>query len=109
MENGLKFGAQFSADNKDNRQLEFQPTYALSDPFVSTSTLRMNNIRTNSFDRRNNDFNFDAQLTGEYERTFGSHLFHGLLGYEQRQTTFDGNSAQRQGAYSNLLQLPGNG
>jgi TonB-linked SusC/RagA family outer membrane protein len=109
MENGLKFGAQFEADNKDNRQLEFQPTYTLSDPFVNPTTARMNNVRTNSFDRRNNDFNFDAQLTGEYERTLGSHLFHGLVGYEQRQTTYDGNTAQRQGAYSNDLQLPGNG
>jgi TonB-linked SusC/RagA family outer membrane protein len=109
LENGLKFGAQFSADNKDNRQLEFQPTYTLFDPFVNPTTARMNNVRTQSFDRRNNDFNFDAQLTGEYERTFGSHLFHGLVGYEQRQTTFDGNSAQRSGAYNNTLQLPGNG
>jgi len=109
MENGLKFGGQFTADNKDNRQLEFQPTYTLFDPFVNPTTARMNNVRTNSFDRRNNDFNFDAQLTGEYERTLGAHLFHGLVGYEQRQTTFDGNTAQRQGAYNNELQLPGNG
>jgi TonB-linked SusC/RagA family outer membrane protein len=109
LENGLKFGAQFSADNKDNRELEFQPTYALRDPLVTPTAIRMQNIRTNSFDRRNTDFNFDAQLTGEYERTFGAHLVHGLVGYEQRQTTYDGNSAQRQGAYSNFLQLPGNG
>ena len=46
MENGLKFGAQFSADNKDNRQLEFQPTYTLFDPFVNPTTARMNNVRT---------------------------------------------------------------
>ena len=39
MENGLKFGAQFEADNKDNRQLEFQPTYTLFDPFVNPTTV----------------------------------------------------------------------
>ena len=109
LENGLKFGGQFSADNKDQRQLEFQPTYALYDPFVNPTAARMQNIRTQSYDRRNAGFNFDAQLTGEYERTFGSHLVHGLVGYEQRQEQYDGNSAQRSGAYNNSLQLPGNG
>jgi TonB-linked SusC/RagA family outer membrane protein len=109
MENGLKFGGQFEADNKDNRNLEFQPTYAFFDPVVSPTTARMQNIRTNSVDSRNTNFNFDAQLTGEFERTFGVHLVHLLGGYEQRQEQYDGNSAQRQGAYNNQLQLPGNG
>ena len=52
----------------------------------------------------------DAQLTGEYERTFGTRTCSTCCtGYEQRQTTFDGISAQRSGAYNNDLQLPGNG
>ena len=109
MENGFKFGAQFSADNKDNRQLEFQPAYRLLDPIVSPTTARMENVRTNSIDRRNTDLNFDAQLTGEYERTFGSHLVHALVGYEQRQSQYDGSLARREGAYNNELQLPGSG
>jgi TonB-linked SusC/RagA family outer membrane protein len=109
LENGLKFGAQFSADNKDNRQLEFQPSYTFFDPVVSPTTARMNNVRTNSVDRRNTNFNLDAQLTSEYERTFGPHLFHGLVGYEQRQERYDGVFGQRQGAYSNTLQLPAQG
>src|SRR5215203_97740 len=40
MENGFRFGAQFSADNKDNRSLEFQPNYAFFDPIVSPTTAR---------------------------------------------------------------------
>ncbi|PYP77692.1 MAG: hypothetical protein DMD35_14135 [Gemmatimonadetes bacterium] len=109
LENGFKFGGQFEADNKDNRQLEFQPTYAFFDPVVSPTTSRMSNVRTNSIDRRNTNLNFDAQLTGEYERTFGAHLVHALVGYEQRQQQYDGVFGQRQGAYNNTLQLPGNG
>ncbi|HEX7979047.1 MAG TPA: hypothetical protein VF461_10620, partial [Gemmatimonadaceae bacterium] len=52
---------------------------------------------------------FDAQLLAEYEKTFGVHSFHLLGGYEQRQSTEDDVTAQRQGAYNNDLQLPGNG
>jgi hypothetical protein len=69
----------------------------------------MSNVRTNSTDSRRTDFNFDAQLTAEYERTFGSHLVHLLGGYEQRQSQTDQVNAGRSGAYSNDLQLPGNG
>jgi TonB-linked SusC/RagA family outer membrane protein len=106
---GFKVGGQFSADNKDNRQLEFQPTYRFFDEVVSPTTAKMENVRTNSTDTRNNNFNLDAQLTGEWERTLRSHSLHLLGGYEQRQSTFDNVQASRQGAYNNDLQLPGNG
>jgi TonB-linked SusC/RagA family outer membrane protein len=109
MENGFKFGAQFEADNKDNRNLDFQPSYAFYDEVVSPTVAKMSNVRTNSTDSRRTDFNFDAQLTAEYERTFGSHLIHLLGGYEQRQSQTDQVNAGRSGAYSNDLQLPGNG
>lgn len=110
MENGFSFGAQFEADNKDNRNLEFQPSYQFYDQVLSPTVAKMSNVRTNSIDSRNNNFNMDAQLTAEYERTFfNSHLVHLLTGYEQRQSTFDNVQASRQGAYNNDLQLPGNG
>lgn len=109
LENGVKFGAQFEADNKDNRNLEFQPTYRFTDQVVTPTVAKMENVRTNSIDSRNTNFNMDAQLTGEFERSFGLHAFHLLTGYEQRQSEFDNVQASRQGAYNNDLQLPGNG
>jgi TonB-linked SusC/RagA family outer membrane protein len=109
MENGLKFGAQFEADNKDNRNLDFQPNYAFYDEIVTPTVAKMTNVRTNSTDSRGTRFNMDAQLTAEYERTFGSHLVHLLTGYEQRQSQFDSVLTNRSGAYNNDLQLPGNG
>ncbi|MDQ2668517.1 MAG: SusC/RagA family TonB-linked outer membrane protein, partial [Gemmatimonadota bacterium] len=109
LENGLKFGAQFEADNKDNRNLEFQPSYALFDEVTSPTVAKMSNVRSNSADSRQNNFNMDAQLTGEFERSYGDHALHLLTGYEQRQQTFDFVVASRAGAYTNDLQLPGNG
>jgi TonB-linked SusC/RagA family outer membrane protein len=109
LENGFRFGAQFEADNKDNRNLDFTPTYRFTDEVRSPTTARMENVRTNSIDSRNTNFNMDAQLTGEYERSFGPHAFHVLTGYEQRQSEADNVQASRQGAYNNDLQLPGNG
>ena len=109
LENGMKFGVQFSADNKDNRNLDFQPTYRFTDQVVSPTVPKMENVRTNSTDARRTDFNLDAQVTGDYEKSFGSHALHFLGGYEQRQTEFDSVSAGRSGAYSNDLQLPGSG
>jgi TonB-linked SusC/RagA family outer membrane protein len=109
LENGLKFGAQFEADNKDNRNLDFQPSYAFFDQVTSPTVAKMQNVRTNSTDSRNTNFNMDAQLTGEFERSYGDHALHLLTGYEQRQQEFDFVSASRSGAYNNDLQLPGNG
>ena len=109
LENGLKFGAQFEADNKDNRNLDFQPSYAFYDQVVSPTVAKMSNVRSNSTDSRNTNFNTDAQLTGEFERSYGDHAFHVLTGYEQRQQEFDFVFASRAGAYNNDLQLPGNG
>ena len=109
MENGLKFGGQVSADNKDNRNLDFQPTYRFADQVVTPTVAKYENVRTNSTDSRRNDFNLDAQLTADYEKTIGAHAFHALGGYEQRQTEFDFTATGRSGAYSNDLQLPGNG
>ncbi|CAN5906090.1 TonB-dependent receptor [soil metagenome] len=109
LENGLKFGAQFEADNKDNRNLEFQPSYAFFDEVVSPTVAKMSNVRSNSSDSRNTNFNLDAQLTGEFERSYGDHALHLLSGYEQRQQEFDFVVASRAGAYNNDLQLPGNG
>src|SRR5262245_7624171 len=109
LENGFRFGAQFEADNKDNRNLDFTPTYRLTDELRSPTTARMENVRTNSIDSRNWNFNMDAQATAEYERSFGPHAFHVLTGYEQRQSEADNVQASRQGAYNNDLQLPGNG
>jgi TonB-linked SusC/RagA family outer membrane protein len=109
LENGLKFGAQFEADNKDNRNLEFQPSYAFYDEVTSPTVAKLSNVRTFSADTRNNNFNTDAQLTGEFERSYGDHAIHLLTGYEQRQQTFDFDSTARSGAYNNDLQLPGSG
>ncbi|MDB4883249.1 MAG: TonB-dependent outer membrane protein SusC/RagA, partial [Gemmatimonadetes bacterium] len=109
MENGLKFGGQFEADNKDFRGLDFQPNYAFYDQVVTPTVAKMSNVRTNSIDDRRTNFNMDAQLTGEYERSFGSHAFHLLTGYEQRQSQYDRAQASRSGAYNNDLQLPGSG
>ena len=109
LENGLKFGAQFEADNKDNRNLDFQPSYAFFDKVVSPTVAKMSNVRSNSIDSRNTNFNLDAQLTGEFERSYGDHAVHMLTGYEQRQQEFDNVQASRSGAYNNDLQLPGNG
>jgi hypothetical protein len=89
LENGFKFGAQFEADNKDNRNLDFQPAYAFYDEVVSPTVAKVSNVRTNSTDSRRTDFNFDAQLTAEYEHTYGNHLVHLLGGYEQRQSQTD--------------------
>ncbi len=108
-ENGLKLGAQFAADNKDNRNLDFQPTYRFTDQVVTPTVAKYENVRTNSTDWRRNDFNMDAQLTADYEKTIGSHAFHVLGGYEQRQSESDSVGAFRSGAYSNDLQLPGSG
>ena len=109
LENGLRFGAQFEADNKDNRNLDFQPSYAFYDEVTSPTVAKMSNFRTNSTDSRNTNFNMDAQLTGEFERSYGDNAIHLLTGYEQRQQEYDGVSASRSGAYNNDLQLPGNG
>jgi TonB-linked SusC/RagA family outer membrane protein len=109
LENGFRFGTQFEADNKDNRNLDFNPTYRLTDEVRSPTTARQEHARTSSIDSRNWNFNMDAQLTGEYERSFGPHAFHLLTGYEQRQSEFDAVQASRDGAYNNDLQLPGNG
>ena len=109
LENGFKFGGQFSADNKDNRQLDFTPTYRFTDEVTSPTVAKFENVRTASVDTRNWNFNMDAQLTGEYERILGNHSFHLLGGYEQRQQQFDNAFASRSGAYNNDLQLPGNG
>lgn len=109
LDNGFRFGGQFSADNKDNRQLEFTPTWRFFDEVVSPTVAKWENVRTASVDTRNWNFNMDAQLTGEYERNFGNHAFHLLGGYEQRQQQFDNVVASRSGAYNNDLQLPGNG
>ena len=109
LENGLKFGAQFEADNKDNRNLDFQPNYAFFDQVTSPTTAKMQNVRTNSTDSRASRLNLDAQLTGEFERSYGDHALHLLGGYEQRQQQFDSLLANRSGAYVNDLQLPGSG
>src|SRR6266567_1769936 len=109
LETGLKFSGQFEADNKDNRNLDFTPTYRFTDEVVSPTVAKFENVRTNSIDSRNTNFNMDAQVTGEYERTFGGHAVHLLTGYEQRQQQFDNVQASRSGAYNNDLQLPGNG
>jgi TonB-linked SusC/RagA family outer membrane protein len=109
IENGFKFGGQFSADNKDNRQLDFTPTYHFFDEVTSPTVAKFESVRTASIDTRNWNFNMDAQLTGEYEKLFGNHAVHVLTGYEQRQQQFDNVSASRSGAYNNDLQLPGNG
>jgi TonB-linked SusC/RagA family outer membrane protein len=109
LENGLRFTGQFEADNKDQRSLDFLPSYAFFDEVTSPTVAKQQNVRNQSNDFRRNDFNFDAQLLGEYEKTFGIHTFHLLGGYEQRQTQEDEAFAQRQGAYNNDLQLPGNG
>ena len=109
LENGLRFGAQFEADNKDNRNLDFQPSYAFFDQVVTPTVAKMSNVRSNSVDSRNTNFNLDAQLTGEFERSYGDHAVHLLTGYEQRQQEFDNVQASRSGAYNNDLQLPGNG
>lgn len=106
---GFKVNGQFSSDNKDNRNLVFQPTYSFADEVVSPTNVRMQNVRTNSTDARNNGFNYDAQVTGEWARTLGVHSLRLLGGYEQRRATFDSVLANRAGAYSNALQLPGNG
>ena len=109
LENGFRFGGQFSADNKDNRQLDFTPSWRFFDEVTSPTVPKWENVRTASVDTRNWNFNMDAQLTGEFERSFGNHAFHLLTGYEQRQQQFDNVVASRSGAYNNDLQLPGNG
>jgi TonB-linked SusC/RagA family outer membrane protein len=108
-ENGLKLGGQFAADNKDNRNLDFQPQFRFADQVITPTVAKFENVRTNSTDSRRNDFNMDAQLTADYEKTVGAHAFHALGGYEQRQTEFDATSTSRSGAYNNDLRLPGNG
>ena len=108
MENGLKFVGYYEADNKDNRGLEFVPIYRFADRNTPT-VIRQENVRTRSLDSRNTDFNQEVQGTAEYERTFGLHATHLLVGYDQRQSDHDDVSAQRQGAYNNSLQLPGSG
>ena len=109
LENGLRFTGQFEADNKDQRSLDFLPSYVFYDEVTSPTVAKVQNVRNQSNDFRRNDFNFDAQVLGEYEKTFGSHSFHLLGGYEQRQSQEDDATAQRQGAYNNDLQLPGSG
>ena len=109
LDNGLKFGGQFEADNKDNRNLDFTPSYAFYDEVTSPTVAKFSNVRTNSTDSRASRLNIDAQLTGEFERSYGDHALHLLTGYEQRQQQFDSLLANRQGAYNNDLQLPGNG
>ena len=109
LENGFKFGGQFEADNKDNRQLDFNPQYAFFDQVVTPTVAKFSNTRNTSVDTRNWNFNMDAQLTGEYEKSVRNHSFHLLTGYEQRQQEFDNTVTQRSGAYNNDLQLPGNG
>ncbi|HVS61026.1 MAG TPA: TonB-dependent receptor [Gemmatimonadaceae bacterium] len=108
LENGLKFSGYFTGDNKENRGLEFTPMYRFVDQTTPT-VARMENIRTNSRDTRNTDYNVEVQATGEYERTFGLHATHLLVGYDQRQSDHDDVFAERQGAYNNELQLPGSG
>ena len=107
-ENGLKFTGYFTGDNKDNRELFFRPTYRFADRNTPT-VARLENIRTNSRDTRNTDFNTEIQATGEYERSFGLHATKLLVGYDQRQSDHDDVFAERQGAYNNDLQLPGSG
>ncbi|MEO8621577.1 MAG: SusC/RagA family TonB-linked outer membrane protein, partial [bacterium] len=109
LENGFRFGGQFEADNKDNRNLDFLPSYAFYDEVVNPTVAKVSNVRNQSIDTRNTNFNLDAQLTGEFERSYGNHAFHLLTGYEQRQQEFDSTLTQRSGAYNNDLQLPGNG
>jgi TonB-linked SusC/RagA family outer membrane protein len=110
LENGLKFSGQFSADNKDYRGLQFQPAFQFFDQVVTPTVAKFTRTRAFSNDERDNRFNMDAQLTGEYQRTFGAaHAFAFLGGYEQRQSTFDRVNASREGAYNNELPLPGNG
>jgi TonB-linked SusC/RagA family outer membrane protein len=109
LENGLKFNGQFQADNKDFRGREFQPSYAFFDQVLSPTVAKMSNVRTNSIEGRRTNFNLDAQLTAEWEKSFGAHAFHVLTGYEQRQSEMDSVQASRQGAYNNDLQLPGSG
>jgi TonB-linked SusC/RagA family outer membrane protein len=108
LENGLKFNGYYEADNKDNRGLEFVPIYRFADPNTPT-VIRQENTRTRSLDARNTDFNQEVQATAEYERTFGIHATHLLVGFDQRQSDHDDVSAQRLGAYNNSLQLPGSG
>jgi TonB-linked SusC/RagA family outer membrane protein len=106
--NGLRFSAQFSGDNKENRGLEFIPTYRFADPNAPT-VARMERVRTFSRDTRNTDINLEYQAIGEYERSFGEHAAKLLVGYDQRQSDHDDVFAQREGAYNNDLQLPGSG
>ncbi len=108
LENGFKFSGYFTGDNKDNRGLSFRPTYAFADA-ASPTVFKLQNVRTISRDTRNTDFNRELQATGEYDRTFGQHATHLLVGYDQRQSDHDDVFAERQGAYNNELQLPGNG
>ncbi|AHG93829.1 TonB-dependent outer membrane protein, SusC/RagA (plasmid) [Gemmatirosa kalamazoonensis] len=106
--NGLKVSGYFTGDNKDNRDLDFRPAYRFVDEATPT-VARMENVRNVSRDTRNNDYNIEVQATGEYERMFGSHQTHLLVGYDQRQSDHDDVFAERQGAYNNDLQLPGQG
>jgi TonB-linked SusC/RagA family outer membrane protein len=106
--NGLKFSGYFTGDNKDNRGLEFTPSYRFTDK-GTPNVARMENVRTVSRDTRNTDFNMEVQSTGEYERTYRGHTAHLLVGYDQRRSDHDDVFAERQGAYNNDLQLPGSG
>ena len=108
LENGLKFSGYLTGDNKDNRGLEFTPAYRFVDP-ATPAIVRYESIRTTSRDTRNNDYNLELQATGEFERSFGLHATHLLVGYDQRQSDHDDVFAERQGAYNNDLQLPGSG
>ena len=88
MENGLKFGAQFEADNKDNRKLEFQPTYTLLRPVRESPTVAQDEERPHAIDR------LAEQRTSTWTRSSRAStsapsartLFHLLTGYEQRQS-----------------------
>lgn len=106
--NGLKLSGYFAADNKDNRGLEFQPRYRFADP-TSPTVARMERVRTSSADFRGTDFNLQLQATADYDRSFGRHATHLLVGYDQRQMDRDNAFAAREGAYNNELQLPGSG
>ena len=105
---GLRIRGFATADNKDNRNLDFTPAVRLTD-HNNPSIVRLERIRNTSTDSRNTDSNLEYQGTIEYEKSFGGHSVHLLGGYDQRESNHDDAFSQRQGAYNNDLQLPGSG
>lgn len=105
---GLTFRVIGSVSDNERRELRFFPQFRFVDRF-NPNIVRFESIRSSSNEFRSSDINQELQATLSYERTIGSHGVRLLGGYDELQATGDNDSAGREGAYNNSLQLVSSG